>query len=191
MPTRTPTPSPTPEPVVSVTDLERILIDGGDLSGSWSESSAINLGADSQNSICNEPGPDTVIEPVARAEVQLQQSDFGPFVLMNVSAYADEDEAEEVMDYLREAISCDVWDDESRGFEWEIRSLNFPEKGDDTFSIRLSTSMGFIGSIRLHAVFVQTDNIVTLIGNGALGSVDVDDTENIVDLALERVATLP
>jgi hypothetical protein len=190
-PTQTPTPSPTPEPVVSVADLERILINGSDLPGSWTESSAINLGADSQNSICNVPGPDTVIEPVARAEAQLQQSDFGPFVLMNVSAYESEDEAEDIMDYLREAISCDVWEDESRGFDWEIRSLSFPDKGDDTFAIRLSTSMGFIGNIRLHAVFVQTDNVVTLIGNGALGSVDVDDTEDIVDLALDRVATLP
>jgi hypothetical protein len=167
-----------------------VLITSDDLPGDWSDSSAINLGEDSDNSICNVPGPDTVIEPLARAEAQFQQSDFGPFVLMNVSAYEDEDEAEEIMDYLREAISCDVWDDEDRGWEWDIRSLTFPDKGDDTFSVRLSTSMGFVGTIRLHAVFVQTDNIITLVGNGALGDVDSDDTEAIVDLALERVETL-
>lgn len=159
--------------------------------GSWQESSAIDLGADSQNSICNEPGPDTVIDPLARAEVQLQQSDFGPFVGENVSAYASDDDAEEIMDYLREAISCDVWDDEGRDRSWDIDPLTFPDKGDDTFSVRLSTDFGFVGSVRLHAVFVQVDNIIMLVVNGALGDVDVDETEEIVDLALERLEDLP
>lgn len=186
-PSPTPSPTPTPEPVASQADLERILISSADLPGSWSESSAIDLGADSQNSICNQPGPDTVIDPEARAEVQLQQTDFGPFVAMNVSAYRSDDDAEEIMDYLREAISCDVWDDDARDRSWEIRPLTFPEKGDGTLSYRLTTSLGFIGNVQLHAVFVQTDNIITLVANGAIGSVDVDETEDIVDLALERV----
>jgi hypothetical protein len=168
-----------------------VLISGSDLPGSWSESSAIDLGADSQNSICNVPGPDTVVEPLARAEVQLQQTEFGPFVAHNVSAYASEEEAEEVMEYLREAISCDVWEDDSRDRTWEIRGLNFPDKGDDTFSVRLTTSLGFIGSVRLHAVFIQVDDVIVLVANGALGPVDVDETEDIVDLALERLERLP
>lgn len=168
-----------------------MLIGSDDLSGSWSESSAIDLGADSQNSICNVPGPDTVIAPAARAEVQLQQSDFGPFVAMNLSAYDSDDDAEEIMEYLREAISCDTWDDDARDREWEIDPLTFPDKGDDTFSVQLSTSLGFVGSVDLHAVFVRTDNVITLIANGALGGVDTDETEEIVDLALEHVEELP
>ena len=121
----------------------------------------------------------------------MQQTDFGPFVAHNVSAYASEDEAEEVMDYLREAISCEVWEDDNRNQTWEIRGLNFPDKGDDTFSVRLTTSLGFIGSVRLHAVFVQVDNVIVLVANGALGQIDVDETEEIVDLALERLDRLP
>ena len=132
-----------------------------------------------------------MIQPAARAEVQLQQSDIGPFVAMNVSAFDSEDDAEEIMDYLRVAISCETWDDESRGQEWDIDPLTFPDKGDDTFSVELSTSFGFVGSVDLHAVFVRTDNVITLIANGALGGVDTGDTEDIVDLALERVEELP
>jgi hypothetical protein len=168
-----------------------VLITEADLPGSWVESRAIDLGADSEDSICNVPGPDTVIEPIARAEVQLQQTDVGPFVAETISAYRTEAEASAIMEYLREAISCSVWEDEARDRTWQVSPLAFPDKGDDTFSVLLSSSLGFIGSIRLQAVFVQTDDMVTLVANGALGQVDVNETEAIVDIALERLEQLP
>lgn len=191
VPTPTPTPSPTPTPVVSEADLTRVLITEEDLTGNWSPSSTINLGADDERSICNNPGPDTVIEPLARAEVQFQQSDLGPFVAETVTAYRTEAEAREIMEYLREATACDEWNDEGRDLDWEVSPLRFPAKGDESFSIELRTSFGFVASVDLHAVFVRTDEVITLVGYGALGGVDTADTEKIVDLALERLADLP
>lgn len=199
-PTRTPTPRPTatpqptatpsPTPGISSSQLDAVVLTTDDLPSGWESSSAVDLGADREVSICNAPGPDTVVEPSARSEVQFQESDFGPFLAQTVSAYRTAAEAREIMDHLRESITCDEWDDQSRGRVWEISPLSFPEKGDDTFSIQMQTSLGFIGDVRFHAVFVREGTIITLIGHGTLGSVDRDDTEAFVDLALEKMEDL-
>ena len=55
----------------------------------------------------------------------------------------------------------------------------------------MQTDLGFVGAVRFHAVFVRTGNVVTLIGHGTLGSVDMDETERFVDLALEGLDDLP
>lgn len=190
-PTATPTPSPTPTPVVTVSDLERALLTTADLPGNWSESGVVDLGADEQDSICDQPGPDTVFEPLARAEVQFQQSDLGPFVLQNLSAYRSEAEAGRVMDYLREATSCSEWEDERNDRSWDVSSLRFPVKGDDTFGIELRTSLAFIGSARFQGIFVQSGSYIVLLAHGALGDVDIQTTEEYVDLALDELDRLP
>lgn len=194
-PTRTPIPRPTatpsPTPGITTSDLDAVLLTTADLPSGWGSSNAVDLGADRDVSICDAPGPDTVIEPAARSEAQFQESDFGPFLAETLSAYRDEDEAQEIMGHLRESISCDEWDDESRDYVWEISPLSFPEKGDETFSIEMQTDFGFLGEVRFHAVFIRTGSVITLVGYGALGSVDIDDTEAFVDLALEEVNDLP
>ncbi len=190
-PSPTSTPSPTPVPGITTADLERILIRASDLPGNWSPSSAIDIDPASQNSICNLPGPDTVFAPKARAQSQFQQSDFGPFMGMNVSAYATDGAAKEVMDYLRQATSCDTWSDPSLDLDWSVSSMSFPEKGDESFAVKLTTSFGFVGSINVHAVFVRTDNVITLVAYGAIGSVGVSDSEPMVDLALGKLEALP
>lgn len=191
VPTSTPAPTATPLPVITNADLERALITPDDLPGSWSSSSLIDLRPGSQNSICNVPGPDTVVAPVARAQAQYQQTDFGPFVLMNTSAFTTTSDAQVVMSYLRQAISCDTWYDESLDRDWQISTLSFPDKGDERFSVELSTSLGFLGTARVHAVFVRTGTVITLIANGAVGSVDIAETERLVDLAVRNVNALP
>lgn len=94
------------------------------------------------------------------------------------------------MDHLRSAIDCQEWDDTRNDRVWEVSPLSFPDKGDDTFSIELQTDLGFVGSVRFHAVFVRSGSVVTLIGHGTLGSVDRDDTEAFVDLALDKLDDL-
>lgn len=190
-PTATPTPSPTPTPAVTQADLEQALLTTADLPGRWSESGVVDLGADEQDSICDQPGPDTVFDPLARAEVQFQQSDLGPFVLENLSAYRSEAEAGRVMDYLREATACSDWEDERNDRSWDVSSLQFPSKGDDSFGIELRTSIGFIGSARFQGIFVQSDRYIVLLAHGALGDVDHETTEEYVDLALEELDRLP
>ncbi|CAN5115486.1 MAG: hypothetical protein H0V47_03125 [Chloroflexia bacterium] len=194
VPTRTPTPRPTatpsPTPGITTSQLGAVALTTADLPSGWEPSNAVDLGLDREVSICNAPGPDTVIEPVARSEAQFQQSDFGPFLAETLSAYRNEADAREIMAYLRAAISCSEWDDESRNRVWEISPLSFPEKGDDTFSVQMQTDLGFIGAVRFQAVFVRTGNVITLIGHGTLGSVDRNQTEGFVDLALEKLRDL-
>lgn len=198
-PTRTPSPTPTPRPTatpsptpgITSSQLDAVMLTTADLPSGWESSNAVDLGLDREVSICDAPGPDTVVEPSARSEAQFQQSDFGPFLAETLSAYDNEADAREIMDYLRSATSCSEWDDESRDRVWEISPLSFPEKGDESFSIEMQTDLGFIGSVRFHAVFVRTGNVVSLIGHGTLGSVDMDETERFVDLALEGLDDLP
>lgn len=190
-PTPSPTPSPTPVAGITVEDLERVLIRASDLPGDWTPTSAIEIDLTSQNSICNLPGPDTVFAPKARAQSQFQQTDFGPFLGMNVSAYATRGAAREVMDYLRQATSCDSWNDPALDLDWKVSGIDYPDKGDESFAVRLTTSFGFIGSINVHAVFVRTDSVITLVAYGAIGSLNVSDSEPMVDLALDKLEALP
>lgn len=190
-PTPSPTPSPTPIPGITEADLEKVLIRANDLPGDWTPASTIDIDLASQNSICNVPGPDTVFVPKARAQSQFQQSDFGPFLAMNVSAYATEGAAREVMDYLQQATSCDTWSDPALELDWNVSGMSFPDKGEESFAVKLTTSFGFVGSINVHAVFVRTDKVITLVAYGAIGSVSVSDSEPMVDLALNKLEALP
>lgn len=62
-PTRTPTPTvtPSPTPAVTAAQLEAVALTVADLSSDWETSDAVDLGADREDSICNAPGPDTVM----------------------------------------------------------------------------------------------------------------------------------
>ena len=193
IPTRTPTPTVTPSPTQGITtrQLDGVLLTTDDLPPDWNASDAVDLGADREVSICDAPGPDTVIEPIARSEVQFQQSDFGPFLAETLSAYRSDADARRIMRHLRSAISCQEWDDEANDTAWDISPLSFPEKGDETFSIEMQTNLGLLGAVRFHAVFIRTGSVVTLLAHGTLGRVDMDETEVFVDLALDLVSDLP
>jgi len=130
-------------------------------------------------------------QPVMEAEVEFQESDFGPFAFEAIGTY---DDASAYMDEIRAAVEAcrDFTETDEDGSESKgsFQPLSFPKFGEETFATRLSGEGGgfpFSGDI----VIVRLDDeLVMMIGSLAVMGGGVDDFEDLVRKAVDRAEQL-
>jgi len=130
-------------------------------------------------------------QPVMEAEVEFQESDFGPFAFEAIGTY---DDASAYMDEIRAAVEAcrDFTETDEDGSESKgsFQPLSFPKFGKETFATRLSGEGGgfpFSGDI----VIVRLDDeLVMMIGSLAVMGGGVDDFESLVRKAVDRAEQL-
>lgn len=141
-------------------------------------------------SLCGQPQPETVIEPVAEDEAGYIKGQIGPFFNQLVAVYEEAGQAEELMTYVQSSFTCSEWTETvATGEEvtYQISPLSFLSFGDQTFVFRMSTQAGAAGAIEFDVVFVRTGEIVTVVFHGGIGGVDSAFTEEYTMKAVEKI----
>jgi len=136
-----------------------------------------------------------VHQPVAEANASFQQSESDSFLGHILESY-DGNEAEDVADqFLAVSRSCSGWtatdDQDGHQTKWQLTKLSFPNVGDQTVAVRL-TSATRIGAVELDFALVRRGQTISTISYATTGLQGIDSarTEEFVRLADQKLQSL-
>ncbi len=130
-------------------------------------------------------------EPLAEATRAFKESDFGPFVSVDISTYDDE-VPDDTLDELAEALSeCKEFtsvDSEGSRSTVTAEALSFPNLGDETFAVRMSLETEFLPAAVDLAMVRVGHNLVLLATVALGGGTDTGLLEDVGRKTIERLA---
>jgi hypothetical protein len=177
----TPTPEPTPTPEASMTqdDLSEFLISIDELPNTWQV-------VDIDNPISAVPGVDS--SEVVLVSEFFQRSELGPYMVHMLLFSESEAEAEEAFEAIQEELDAAEILEEvtSQVRSWETELVDFDEFGDETFAFRAIGDTGLI-PVEADMVAVRQGQYISFIIYAELMEVDSDNTEALVEAAVERL----
>ena len=200
-PTAAPAPTATPEPTADTGDgddrpeddlAQSLLLQIEDMPVGWTTSD-LHIDDDEEEDdddlfICDTPPIDEQLQATGGAETSFEQSQLGPWVEQLVAVLESQDDAEEAMEWFRDAFTCAEWhteNDDGQPVVWRLSPLSFPVVGDETFATRASVdSGGFTFDVDL--IIFRESRVISMILNLGL-SIDPDDTIAVSEAAAQRI----
>jgi hypothetical protein len=181
------TPTAPPDQNGDDSDLERALLTIEDFPAGWVVIDFPDSGNDDDSPfVCDVPDPSDVVGHGAEADAAFQGGDLGPFYYYAIRAFASADDAEIVMQLLREGLTCQEWEDED-GLVWMVSAVDFPEIGDETLAYRLSFTDESVGIVEFDMVFTRVDDVILFTNHFTLGAVDHEFTIEYASKATQKV----
>lgn len=188
-----PTETPTTEPKTYTPDeLLEGLLTLQDLPTGWTMTSIgpSDSEGDTHTFMCREVESRGVASVIAEFEM----SQFGPRLHHYITAYPEGVAGEALEEMIEVSQSCLEWTTTENGntMTWTLTPLSFPNLGDETFALRISTNLGILGPIEIDSIFVRTGDVITAIAYTAIGpeGVDTTVTEELMRVALRKVEDL-
>jgi hypothetical protein len=109
----------------------------------------------------------------------------GPFVWHSI-VVLEEGAGPAAMEFIRESMSCTVWEDE--GDQIPVQQIETSLMGDDAFAVLATLDVPDVATVNVEYLFVQTGDVITVIGYAVLGELDPAVTERIAQAALFKLS---
>lgn len=176
-PTPTFTSTPTPKPLTQA-DLEKALISLDDLPAGW----AVRPGEDKGNEASKETFTFLCQEyqrkAIDSASVDFQKSQLGPFLSHSVTVYPPGEAGSQLVKMHSAVDQCPTFKDTQNGttFDWTVTPISFPQLGDQSFAIRLSSEFA-LGIIEVDSVYIQIGDTITSVQYMVMGLQSIDSTQ--------------
>jgi len=187
----------TPMPTTAVTATEAVkglpskeevaskLLTLSDMPTGWTTSGS---SSDSSNTstLCGSSN-DSGISQV-KADADFKKGELGPYATEILAAFKSGD-AEAWMKQFKAKFTCSEDTEISDGTPttFHYSALSFPNLGDETFAIRMTTDAGILGEADVDVVYVRVGNDVLSVLNIGIRSVDSDLTQTLTQKAVDRV----
>jgi hypothetical protein len=134
--------------------------------------------------VCGKPSVSSRIPSDAEAKSEFSKSTFGPFLADTIDSYKSVDVAKNFISTEQaDASSCTTFKDPSDGSDIIIAPLSFPQLGDETFAVRVTTT------IPVDLIFIRKANVLVYVGFGGL-NVDSSQTETFARQALTKAESV-
>lgn len=171
-------------------DAEAALLTLNDMPSGWTQAQDTET-SNEASAICDqEPMED--FDPVDEASADFTGGDLGPMLFHSVAVYED-DQAEQAIDtFLNTMDSCDEWTEEGENgtTTFEAKPLSFSSYGDQTVAVRIQADSEAVG-VTMDMVVWRRDDTLSVLGMGeVMSSPDGETTEELVEIADERLADL-
>lgn len=171
-------------------DAEAALLTLNDMPSGWTQAQDAET-SNEASAICDqEPMED--FDPLDEASADFTGGDLGPILFHSVAVYED-DQAEQAIDtFLNTMDSCDEWTEEGENgtTTFEAKPLSFSSYGDQTAAVRIQADSEAVG-VTMDMVVWRHGDTLSVLGIGeVMGSPDGDTTEELVEIADERLADL-
>lgn len=189
-----PSPTATEEPaspIVGDVNLDQYLLTLSDMPLGWT----IWLDEDDDSEgtgpvLCNAESISSVVPNLGSAETQFQQGSLGPFLIQMLAQFENTDRADEAMDYVESALTCSEWitiNDDGTETTVTLTPLAFPKVADRTYVFRMTVPVGFVGSLEVDVLFVQSGRFVTTLMHMGVNTVDSNQTLAFIETAIGKL----
>lgn len=162
-PTASAQPTATSEPEVDAGVLSRVMWELSDMPSGWSAGDPGD-GTDDEDNFC---GVNVSQQSKNKASVTFGQSAFGPLAVQSAALYTVGD-AKKSMDTVRDGFKkCgSSWTSADNPPQtWTVAPLSFPKIGDETFTVRLTTTeIPLFGSAQIDLVFFRRGPVTEVLG---------------------------
>lgn len=171
-------------------DAEAALLTLDDMPSGWTRAQDTET-SNEASAICDqEPMED--FTPVDEASADFTGGDLGPMLFHSVAVYED-DQAEQALDtFLDTMDSCDEWTEEGENgtTTFKAEPLSFSSYGDQTVAVRIQADSEAVG-VTMDMVVWRHGDTLSVLGMGeVMTSPDGETTEELVEIADERLADL-
>jgi hypothetical protein len=162
-----------------------LLLTESELGEDWS-TSLIEIPDDTDRyGVCDaEPFPE---EFGALAEVSIEierDPNMGPFLWHSITVLAEGDGAA-AMEFIRESTSCTEWEDE--GDVIAVEQIPVSELGDDAYAVIAMLDNEEFGMVQVEFLFVQTGDVISVIGYALQGEIDPAEVESYAQTAVAKL----
>lgn len=112
--------------------------------------------------------------------------DNGPFMAHTLVVFDDESVATDAMSFIRDNASCDSWVDSS-DLEYVVLGRTTLDMGDESAAVLVQGEDEEFGSVQIGFLFVRTGSVITAMLVAALGEIDQQSFEQILQTALAKL----
>jgi hypothetical protein len=172
------------EPALLV-DAASLLLTRAELGQEWTNSRVEIPVAEDRYGVCAAaPFPD-LYGALAEIAVDFEADPAtGPFLWHSI-VVLEEGGGDAVMQYLREEMSCSVWED--NGEQVPVQQIETSLLGDDSFAVLATLDVPDVATVNVEYLFIQAGDVINVIGYAVLGDLDPLVVEQYARMALVKL----